>query len=406
MKTFIVLSLDTRRPKKDSTCPILLRISHHGKVSAITTGIYVKEADWDDGARSIKSSYRGTESVTRLNNFLQKKKAEAIDLVTKLDERKTLDSLTVVQVKELIERKSESGSFLEFGELLAKECENVGRHGNVQAYRIVLKVLKNFTKGRDLSFRDINYAFLTRFEQWHMQKGNVINGLASYMRSIRAIYNEGIRRGQAEQDLYPFKTYTIKTAKTRKRAISMEAIKRIQALAFEPDHPFFNARNYFLSSFYLRGISFTDLAHLKVSDIVDGRIHYDRQKTDKPYDIVIIPAMQAIFDIYAAGKKKDDYIFPIITATASDKQYSQVNDARKRFNKKLKKIAGLCGIAENLTSYVSRHSFATQAKNLGVPIATISDMLGHADTKTTQVYLDSLPSDIMDDFHKKVIGDL
>ena len=143
-----------------------------------------------------------------------------------------------------------------------------------------------------------------------------------------------------------------------------------------------------------------------MSDIIDGRIQYDRQKTDKPYNIVIIPAMQTILDIYTVGKAKDDFVFPIITATETDKQYTQVNDARKRYNKKLKKIAELCGISEKITSYVSRHSFATQAKNLGVPIATISDMLGHSDTKTTQVYLDSLPSNIMDDFHKKIIGDL
>lgn len=406
MKTFIVLSLDTRRPKMDGTYPILLRISHFGKVSSITTGIYVKDSDWDERARMVKPSYRGTQSVSRLNNFLQKMKSEAIDIVTRLDEKKMLGTLSVLQVKQLVERKSESGSFIEFGETLASEFDKAGRHGSAQAHRITLKVLSNFCKSGDPSFRDITYSLLTKLEQYHLGKGLALNGLATYMRTIRSIYNEGIRRGLAEQDAYPFKSYTIKTTKTRKRAISMDAIKRIQSLSLEPGDPLFHARNYFLSSFYLRGVPFADLAHLKLSDIRDGRIHYDRQKTDRPYDIAIIPAMQGILDIYVIGKAKGDYIFPIITATTSDKQYSQVNDARKRFNKKLKKIAQLCGIEENLTSYVSRHSFATQAKNLGVPIATISDMLGHADTKTTQVYLDSLPSDIMDDFHKKILGDL
>lgn len=113
--------------------------------------------------------------------------------------------------------------------------------------------------------------------------------------------------------------------------------------------------------------------------------------------------MQDVIDIYAAGKTKAEYIFPIITAIEPDKQYSQVNDAKKRFNKKSRKIAALCGIEENLTSYVSRHSFATRAKNLGIPIAAISDMLGHADTKTTEVYLASLQSDIMDEAHEKII---
>jgi site-specific recombinase XerD len=403
MKTFIVLSLDTRRPKKDGTCPILLRISHYGKIAAITTGIYIKDTDWDDSARSIKSSYKGTESVTRLNNFLQKKKAEAIDIVTKLDERKVLDTLTAVQVKELIERKSESGSFLEFGESLAKEFAEANRLGNARSYRGTLSILKKFNRGRDVSFRDLTYSLLTKLEYDHIKKGNTLNGLAVYMRTIRAIYNEAIKRGLVEQELYPFKAYTIKTTKTRKRAISMDAIKRIQNKHIESKHPLFHARNYFLASFYLFGISFTDLAHLKVSNIIDGRIQYDRQKTDKPYNIKIVPEVQAIFDHYLPGKDKDDYIFPIIHRIVAEETYVEIQDARKRFNKKLKKLADLCEIQENLTSYVSRHSFATRAKNLGVPIASISDMLGHSSTSTTEVYLDTLPSDIIDDFHEKII---
>lgn len=406
MKTFVVLSLDTRRSKKDGTYPILLRISHFGKVSSITTGIYLKDADWDLRARTVRSSYKGTQSVARLNNFLQKMKSEAIDIITKLDEKKVLGTLTVVQVKQLIERKSESGSFLKFGESLASEFEGAGRYGSAQAYRITLKVMSNFCKGSEPSFRDITYSFLTRLEQYHLQRGRELNGLAVYMRTIRAIFNEAVRRGLAEQDAYPFKSYTIKTTKTRKRAISMEAIRQIQGLVFEEGHPLFHARNYFLSSFYLRGIPFADLVRLRVRDIVDGRIRYDRQKTDKPYDIAVVPAMQEILDYYIIGKEKDKYIFPVLTAEDEEKAYRQVNDARRRYNKKLKEIAKLCGIEESLTSYVSRHSFATQAKNLGVPIATISDMLGHSDTKTTQVYLDSLPSNIMDDFHRKVIGEL
>lgn len=403
MKTFINLALDARRPKQDGTCPVVLRITHYGKVSPITTGIYVTEKDWDIKARTIKTSYRGTESVARLNNFLQKKKSEAIDLITKLDERKTLDTLSVFEIKELIERTSESGSFLDFGETLAKEFIDANRLGNARSYRGTLSVVKKFNKGRDISFRDITYSFLTKFEQDHIKKGNALNGLAVYMRTIRAIYNEAIKRKFVEQELYPFKSYTIKTTKTRKRAISMDAIRRIQGLHLECKHPLFNASNYFLSSFYLFGISFTDLAHLKVSNIIDGRIQYDRQKTDKPYNIKVIPEVQAIFDIYLPGKGKDDYIFPIIHRTIEQEIYVEIQDARKRFNKKLKKLAELCKIEENLTSYVSRHSFATRAKNLGVPIASISDMLGHSDTKTTEVYLDTLPSDIIDDLHEKII---
>jgi hypothetical protein len=102
-----------------------------------------------------------------------------------------------------------------------------------------------------------------------------------------------------------------------------------------------------MASFYMRGISFTDLAHLKLSDILGGRIYYDRQKTDKPYDIKVIPELQNILDIYLPGKKKGDFIFPIITQTQVEKQYVEIQSKRKRFNNNIKRIAKLCEIDEN-----------------------------------------------------------
>lgn len=403
MKTNILLVLDNRRAKQDGTYPILLRIVHHRVSSQISTGIFVKEKDWDSKGRKIKPSYRGTESVARLNNQLLKKKTEAVDIVTKLDEQKRLDSLSVIQLKELIERKVEKLSVLKFTEKLIADMKEAHQLGNARAYQSVLGILKTTNKGKDLTFQDLNYHFLLKLEQAHYAKGNEVNGLAFYMRTIRAIYNKAIKQGLADKEMYPFANYQIKSTKTRKRAITIEAIRKIESLIFEPSDPLFHTRNYFLLSFYMRGITFADLAYLKMSSLVDGRIIYQRKKTDKPYNIKITDEIKALLDCYISDQEKDDFIFPIIKRESEEDQYKSVLLARKRFNKKLKKIAELCDIQENLTSYVSRHSFATRAKNLGVPIATISDMLGHADTKTTEVYLDSLPSDIMDDFHEKVI---
>ena len=403
MKTFIVLALDTRKPKPDGTCSILLRIIHHRASSQITLGKYVKETDWDESARCIKSSYKGTESVTRLNNWLQKKKAEATDLITKLDEQKTLDTYTVYQIRDLIEKKRDTASFFAYGDSLVKEMIGTNRIGNATSYRGIIGILRNFNKGRDLSFQEVNLAFLQRLEYEHLKKGNTYNGLAVYMRTIRAIYNKAIKAGLVEQELYPFKNYSIKTNKTRKRAIRVEAIKSIQKLEIVPDSALYHARNYFLLSFYLRGMPYADLAHLKITNLVGGRVYYDRQKTGKPYDIKIRPEIQQILDIYIQGKSEEDFIFPIIKRETLEEQYKDIAWARKRYNKCLKDIAKLCGIAENLTSYVSRHSFATQAKNLGIPIASISDMMGHESIKTTQVYLDTLPSDLLDEYHAQII---
>lgn len=98
------------------------------------------------------------------------------------------------------------------------------------------------------------------------------------------------------------------------------------------------------------------------------------------------------------------YVFPIIkrdTAIAIDKD---IKFSRKRYNRKLKEIATEFGIEQNLTSYVSRHSFATQAMMKDVPINAISSMLGHSSLKTTQIYLKSLPNNIVDDYNDKIMG--
>jgi integrase len=224
-----------------------------------------------------------------------------------------------------------------------------------------------------------------------------------YLRTTRAIYNKAIKDGILDKELYPFERFTIKSIKTRKRAISLEAIKKIEKLALGTSDPLFHAKNYFLFSFYCRGMSFADLAELRVPNIIDGRILYQRKKTDKPFNIKITKEVQRILKIYLKGKTKDDSIFGIIKRNTPTEQYKDIEWARKRYNKKLKKIAELCDIEENLTSYVSRHSFATLAKNLGIPITGISDMLGHESIKTTEIYLDSLPSEIMDQYHEQVI---
>lgn len=403
MKTFIVLALDSRRPKADGTCPILLRIIHHGKTSQITTGFYVKETDWNEQARCIKSSYKGTQSVTRLNNQLQKKKSDALDFIAKLDERKLLDTYSVLELKQLIEKKPERASFLAYAETLIELMKEAKRIGNARSYQSAIQAIRKFNGGRDLTFLELNLTFLKRFETQHLAKGKSYNGLAAYLRAVRAIYNQAITAKLVDKELYPFAEYEIKTVKTRKRAISPEAIRSIEETRFTSEHPFYHTRNYFLASFYMRGMSFADLAHLQVLNVIDGRVFYQRQKTDKPYSIKINEKIQAILDLYLPGKESHDYIFPIIKREEIEDQYKDIEWARRRFNKKLKKLAAVCNIQENLTSYVSRHSFATIAKNMGMPTASISDMLGHGDIKTTQVYLDSLSSEILDDLHEQVI---
>ncbi|WP_282036287.1 tyrosine-type recombinase/integrase [Saccharicrinis aurantiacus] len=284
------------------------------------------------------------------------------------------------------------------------ELKQQNRIGNARSYENCLREMKVFRNKRDLSFNELNYSFLEKFETYYLRKGNSLNGLAVYMRTIRAIYNKAIKQSIASLETYPFANYTIKSEPTKKRAISMDAIQKIVALKYEPENVLFRTRNIFLMSFYLMGAPYSDLAHLKVSNIIDGRVQYKRQKTGKFYDIKITENLSEIIDYYKTNKDKDDYLLPIIKRDSLDEQYRDIMSQRRLYNKQLRRIAKDAEIDEHLTSYVSRHSFASIANNMAVPVTAISEMLGHQKLTTTQTYLASLNKEIIDDYNAKIIG--
>lgn len=402
MKTNLTLSIDARRKRKDGTCPIIFRLSHHRKTIAIPSGISVPPEYWNQKKREVKRNYQGVSSVTRLNNLLTKKKTEFTDGINALEEESRLEGLSITELKNTLSRPSNNVSFFEFTQTLIDEMKEAKRFGNSRAYQQVYNVVKTFNCKESLRFEEITHRFLKRFETAHLKKGNSINGLSTYLRTIRAIFNKAITHGLVARDRYPFTQYKIKSEPTAKRAISREKIKRILELDLETSSPLFHARNYFICSYLMNGISFIDMAFLQISKIVDGRIQYRRQKTGKPYDIKITEQLSPILDFYLSDKKGDDFIFPIIKRTSLENQHRDIRDTRIKYNRRLKEIAKLCDIEETLTSYVSRHSMATNLILSDVPINALSKMLGHSDLQTTEIYIKDLPTHIMDEYQERL----
>lgn len=403
MNTNVKLSLDTRRQKKDASYPIILRMTHFRKTTSISLGQSIRKEFWDNRNEKIKRSFKGTSSVSKLNNQLLKEKTRAVDIINDLYEKDELNYLSILQLKNKIVKTASFESFLEYSKDIVSELKAAERYGNANTYYAVIKVLEKFTGGNDIKFNEVNYDFLKKFESWHFSKGNSVNGLSTYMRTIKAVFNKAIKSDVVSRDAYPFTHYRIKTTPTEKRALDIKSIKAIMLLNLQEIDNLFHYRNYFLSSYMLYGISFMDLAFLKVENIVDNRIKFQRRKTSKPYDINITPQLKEILSFYLRDKEKSDFIFPIVKREVFELQYKDVLWARKRYNKGLKEIAKKCNIEQRLTSYVSRHSFATQAMLQDVPLQAISAMLGHNRLSTTQIYLKSLPSEILDSYNKKLV---
>jgi integrase/recombinase XerD len=403
MNTNIVISLDERREKKDGTYPLVMRLGHNKRTTTIPLDISLPKKDWDDDLRKVKNSYKGVNSVTRLNNSIQKSKSEAMDIILRLNESGRLQSLSIVEVRNQIAKKNTSLSFYEYTNQLIAQLVSGNRIGTARSYKGVVAVLKTFTNNKELYFKDITYGFLNKFENAHLGKGHSYNGLSVYLRAIRAIFNKAIKDAIIEKDCYPFADYKIKSVPTEKRALDASLLSIIINKQIANDNICFNARNYFVASYMMYGMNFTDMAYLKKANIVDGRIQYRRRKTSKLYDIKVVPALITILQHYSTLDPESPYIFPIVKRDNILLQDRDIQWARKRYNKKLKKLAELCGIEQNLTSYVSRHSFATQAMLQQIPLNAISAMLGHSSLKTTEIYLKSLPSNVLDDYNAKIM---
>ena len=140
---------------------------------------------------------------------------------------------------------------------------------------------------------------------------------------------------------------------------------------------------------------FVDMANLKKSDLRGDTIRYRRRKTGQLIEIKVLPTMRRIIDHFAPQTAGSDYLFPIITDHNKNARQQYESGLRMQ-NERLKKIATLTGIEKRLSTHCARHSWATVARNEGLPLAVISEGLGHANQKTTEIYLASLGRSVLD----------
>jgi site-specific recombinase XerD len=379
--------------------PIVIQIIHKRKKKNISLFKYITKKEWNssEGFAIEKSKNKLHKlHLQKINILISQKineiKNVIIDFDTKGGNYSIIDIINKVNNNTI----THNTLILKYFDTLIRRLETIGKTGNAAVYKDARASFEKFRDEKDLTFDELTYKTLIDFESYLLSKGKKINTISIYMRTLRAVYNKAINEDLASKDLYPFTKYKIKHEKTSKRAIVKANISDIKNLDLSKQPDLQKARDYFMFSFYCRGMSFVDMAHLKVSNISDGRIYYARNKTNQKFTIKITPQIQEIIDKYSDLKIKDSYIFPIIIDPEGD-IYTQYRNAMRLTNKKLKKIGEILELNIPLTTYVSRHSWATIAKREGISTAIISEGLGHESEKTTQIYLDSFENDVLDD---------
>lgn len=353
---------------------IYYQIIHDRKVRQCSTPYRAFPKEWQ--TRFREETRRDVERLTRI--------------VRRMESRGTvLSADDIVEEFKLYRSRYSLFRFMESVIMNLKEC---GKIRTAETYTATLQSFSRFRRGRDLMLDEITPDLIQAYEAYLRAGGAVPNTTSFYMRILRAVYNRAVESEAIEQR-NPFRHVYTGTERTVKRAIPIAAISRIKNLELPQGSKMDFARDMFMLSFYLRGMSFVDMAFLRKKDRADNHVTYRRRKTGQRLDIAWTKEMQSIVEKYPPNPTQ--YLLPILTNPLSDERIAYRNRA-SCINRQLKTITRMTNIKIPLTLYCARHSWASAARTKGIPVSIISEGMGHDSEATTQIYLASLETSVID----------
>lgn len=383
--------------------PIVLRITRNRKSKMISLGYYCDKKDWNTSNSQFKKSY---PNHIQRNRLLAKNNEKALKIIDDFQIENYDFNLDEFEAKFRGQTYSNICVWDFWKETINDQIKG-GKIGNAKAYKTTYNSFYKFCEGKKISFRNITPYLLEKYITYLRENGNKDGGIGFKLRELRAIYNKAIKHGVVSQKYYPFKNIQVAKFKNKneKKALTREQVRSIENFDIENYPNLADTHRYFVFSYYSGGMNWRDMIQLKWENIISDRIFYTRSKTNQNFNIPVLEPLEKILKHYKKNNNSSNYIFPILLN--NNMSPSQIENrskkTRKKFNKQLKEIAQLLGIEENITSYVIRHSFATNLKYAGVSTDVISETMGHKDVSTTNAYLKDFGSEIKDDAMKKLL---
>ena len=374
--------------------PIYLRVTIDRKSKFYSLPYSCKLSEWNESQGQFNNKFRN--SIT-FNKALQKVKDKAYDAITQLE--KDFDSYNLILFDKYYEK--EESNCNTFCQLFEKEIQILNDNGQVGyagSMDFTLVTLKKFKKNLEsYKFENIDYLFLTEFENFLRKGGANDGGICVYMKNIRAIYNRAIKYKIVLPQYYPFREFKISKFKRTKirKALSSDEFQFLLDFDISQQPAAKNARYLYIFSFYARGMNFSDISELKWTDLKENKFCYSRNKTKAILKIELpkLPIIDEILAFYKVYRPFDTpYIFPILKKL--EKEYTEKelmdrkNNVRSHYNKELKLLFKSKNIDKQINFYSARHTFATTAMRNNVNINIIKQSLGHKKLSTTENYLD------------------
>jgi site-specific recombinase XerD len=400
MKTKVSILFYAKKAKAaaNGLVPIYTRITINGKRIELSTNRFVEISKWSTEAGKMKGS---SEEARSINNHLDILKSQIRDAEMELIHKKIY--VTTETIKSKLLGIDERARMLVpiFQDHNNKIKELVGKEyapGTLERYTTSLKHTIEFMQWKynvsDIDITKIDHAFITDYEFWLRSVRNCANNTAvKYLKNFNKIIKLCLANDWIDKN--PFANYKSKVKDVERVYLTEAEIQSIIKKDFKTERLSL-VRDIFLFSCFT-GLAYIDVKNLTKSHIsfgIDGEkwIFTHRQKTESASKIPILPVTQMIIDKYKNHPQcnNEDKLLPILS--------------NQKMNAYLKEIAGVCEIEKELTFHIARHTFATTVTlTNGVPIESVSKMLGHKNLRTTQHYAKVLDRKVSDDM--KILKD-
>ena len=386
--------------KREGT--LYFQVIYNRKVRQISTPYRIYEWEWDRQSNDIVnqskiSSERLNIIKTIHDNIVWEKKRinKIIESLQNSSKPFSVDDI-VISYRNSLENRT---SVFDYIRIRINYLKDAGRERTSETYKQMLFSFMRFRNHEDLYFDMIDDKLICQYESFMKNSNLCRNTTSFYMRILRSVYNRAVEDGLSKQ-MNPFRHVYTGVDKTSKRAIGLDEIRRIKDLNLSNTPKLDFARDIFLFSFYMRGMSFIDIAYLQKTNLSGGYITYNRKKTGQQMTIKWEKEMEEIANKYVS--QSDTFLFPIIERNDGTERKQYLNKMLL-INRRLKVIAEKIALSVPLTMYVARHSWASIAQSNNIPINAISLGMGHDKEETTRIYLASIQTDVIDNANSKIL---
>lgn len=376
------------------------QLIHRRNIRCIYSGYHIFPDEWDskaktlvipDGKRKAELLFIRSSVYGKLNLYK--------NIILRMESGNK--SFSIEELCTTLRSFSRDETLFQYFQGLVEKRMHMQMHGTAKNYANAYHRFREFRNGKDLAFEELTPDMVECYGVWLSLRGLKENSIRFYLRTLHTLLRK------AESDGHPvmkelFRHVRLSYVRTAKRAISESSLQAIEQLRLPHGSSIAFARDMFMFSFYMRGMSFVDIAFLKKSDLKYGVLCYCRKKTNQALEVEWENELQEIVNRYANLAHHTPYMFPIIL-NEDGTEYQQYRLMLEKVNRNLKKVGEMVGLKIPLTTYVARHSWATIARDMDFPLAVISEGMGHNSYRTTQIYLDSINLSKVNEANRKII---